>query len=92
MQSDSVVIIPTYNAKENISTMILDTGGFIAHASNGEILVYTSDRNAYYHRASSCPNASGINLLPTHLGDALLDGKTRCPLCDPPEPVLEEEP
>ena len=63
----------------------------ITAISNGDELVYVSDRNIYYHRTSSCPNAAGVNLRPTHLSEALLDGKTRCPLCEPPEAILQNE-
>ena len=56
--------------------------------SNGLTIVYTSERSACYHAASSCVNAPGVELKPTHLQDALLKDKTACPDCNPPEPAL----
>ena len=67
------------------------SGGLSAIA-NGDALVYFSERNACYHQNSVCQNAVGITLTPGHLSDALLAGKTRCPVCEPVEPELSENP
>ena len=58
--------------------------------TNAGTLVYTSERNGYYHANNTCPNAAGITLQPAYLTDALRAGKQRCPSCNPPEPVPAE--
>lgn len=52
------------------------------------VTVYYHDNSTYYHAESSCGSMTGAD--PHSLAEAvLLDGKKRCPSCNPPQ--IEEE-
>ncbi len=75
----------TDTATDKTAASVVDS---ISAISNGSAIVYVSERSAYYHAASTCPKAPGVELKPLHLEDALLKDKTACPDCSPVEPLL----
>ena len=82
---------PLYNAANMPKPTINEDVDMVYTISNGSEVVYTSPRNVYYHRFSTCAGAQGLALTPTYLANALIDGKTGCPHCNPPEPVFVED-
>ena len=82
--------IPLYHAGNLPETVAPTAAASEGVASAAETLVYVNERNGYYHKGTACPNAAGLALRPAYLADALRDGKTRCPTCNPPEPVPAE--
>ncbi len=82
---------PEYNAANLPKPTVDGDVDLIYTISNGSDVVYTSPRNIYYHRSSTCTAAQGLALTPAYLANALIDGKTGCPQCNPPEPLFVED-
>ncbi|MBR0464296.1 MAG: hypothetical protein IJJ23_07915 [Clostridia bacterium] len=85
---------PLYNASNMPASpeVVIDGEVPMLYAiENGGVVVYTSPRNEHYHRSATCPAVPGLTFTPGYLADALLDGKTSCPQCNPAEPIYVED-
>ena len=84
---------PLYNASNMPAQEVAVEGDvpMLYAIENGGEVVYTSPRNEHYHRSAACPAAPGLTFTPGYLADALLDGKSSCPQCNPPEPIFVED-
>ncbi len=52
---------------------------------NGNTIVYYGINGSAYHSADTCDAVPGQTLRPIRLDDALINGLTRCSVCDAPE-------